>query len=75
MTIEKLLELRHARPFKPFALQLRDGRRVTVRRYDAFAISPKRNRIIVVEPKYVSIMLDTISGVAERPKRRSTNQR
>ena len=75
MMIERIRELRYARPFKPFAIHLRDGRQLKVRRWDAFAISPTGQRIVVVEPGYQSIEIDSISDLtpvsARSGKRRS----
>jgi len=63
MTIERMRELRLARPFKPFAIRLRDGRRITIRRGDGFALSPAGHRIVVMEPRYQSIELESISDI------------
>ena len=69
MTIERMKSLRLARPFQPFTIHLRDGKRISIRRGDAFALSPAGARIVVVEPRYQSIELSSIADVTLRETR------
>ena len=50
MTIERILELYGAQPFRPFILHLADGRAITVHHQEFFAAAPSGRTIVVFQP-------------------------
>ena len=50
MTIEKLRELHHAQPFRPFVIHLANGRSHTVQHPEFLASSPSGRTVVVFEP-------------------------
>ena len=48
MTIEKIRDLCHAQPFRPFSVHLPDGRLVTVEHPDFAALSPTGRLMVVL---------------------------
>ena len=75
MMIDRIRELRYARPFKPFTIHLRDGRRLKVPLWHVFAISPDETRVVLIKP-YQSIQIDSIADLTvqkPRSRRRHTN--
>ena len=58
MTTEKIRELCHAEPFRPFVLHFPDGRRVTVVHPDFVALSPAGRLISVFEADGTESLID-----------------
>jgi hypothetical protein len=58
MTIEQLREVYTAQPFRPFVLNLADGRKVPVLSRDLIMASPSGRMIIVVQPDDSMNMID-----------------
>jgi hypothetical protein len=50
MTIEKLRELYHAQPFRPFVIRLADGRAVPVNHRDFIMTAPSGRTVVVMQP-------------------------
>ncbi len=74
MDIEKIRELRLAHPFKPFALVLKDGRRLPVERAYYLGISPDRRAILLsMDEGYEIIGPDRVIELAfhQEPERRA----
>ena len=67
MTAEELRRRKNAEPFVPFTLTLTDGRRVPVKGYWSFIVSPVGTSLIVThaEVDVDIIATHTIASVAE----------
>jgi hypothetical protein len=65
MTVDELMEYRRAKPFKPFVLQLKDGREFLIRepehisRNDAFT----RVSFAADEESFETVNIDAVAGV------------
>lgn len=63
MTLDRLRELHHARPFQAFRVHLADGRALDVTHPESLAYAPKARTIFVVKPdervEYVDLLLVT----------------
>ncbi len=70
MTIEKFRELRHAKPFQPFLIRLRDGEKVKVREAFNLALSQRGTYVVVLGPAgaYHHIDLKNISDITLQRK-------
>jgi hypothetical protein len=58
VTIEKIRELCHADPFRPFVIHFPDGRRVEVVHPDFVALSPTGRLISVFQPDDSESLID-----------------
>lgn len=65
MTIEKIRELRHSKPFKPFLIRLANGQKVKVQEAFNMALSPTGTYVVVFGPNgdYHHIDLESISEI------------
>jgi len=50
MTIERMRELCHAQPFRPFVIHLADGRDIPVHHQEFIAASPMGRTMVVYQP-------------------------
>lgn len=50
MTIERIRELYHAQPFRPFILHLADGREIPVHHQEFMLARPSGRTIVVCQP-------------------------
>ncbi|MBI1349278.1 hypothetical protein GC163_23660 [bacterium] len=50
MTIERVRELYHAQPFRPFVIHLADGRAIPVHHQEFIAASPTWRTLVVYKP-------------------------
>lgn len=50
MTIERIRELYHAQPFRPFIIHLADGREIPVHHQEFIAASPTGRTLVVYQP-------------------------
>lgn len=79
MTVERIREAFHAKPFRPFYLSMADGRRIRVPSQECMLIPPKAERTIVVsqgehEVNIIDILMVTSIDYANgrtRPRRAS----
>jgi hypothetical protein len=73
VTIEKIRELCHAEPFRPFVLHFPDGRRIAVQHSDFVALSPTGRMISVFQTdgseSLVDLMLISDITIKERRAR------
>ena len=60
MTVEQLLAMQHAQPFRPYRIHMADGRRLDVHHQDFVARSPAGRGIIVYKPDETFEMLDLL---------------
>lgn len=78
MTIDRLREVVHARPFKPFTVWLADGRSVRVRSPENIYITPQAQRTFIVAEsgeEYRIIDLLTVTSIDFiRPNGRKTRR-
>ena len=58
MTIEKIRELCHAEPFRPFKIHFPDGRNIGVQHPDFVALSPTGRMISVFQPDGSESLID-----------------
>jgi hypothetical protein len=77
MTIEKLRDFCDAAPFKPFVIQLADGRAIAVHHRDFIAAAPSGRTVTVYQPddslNVIDLLLVTdleIAAINGRRKRR-----
>ena len=70
MTIEKMRELRRAKPFQPFLIRLHDGEKVKVREPFNMALSQTGTYVVVFDPQgaYHHIDLSNISEITLQKK-------
>ena len=70
MKIEKIREVLHTQPFRPFAIHLADGGRLAVPHHDFVAVEPAGREIIVYRPvnshRIVDVLLVTRPEVKAR---------
>jgi hypothetical protein len=75
MTSERIKELHDARPFKPFAIRMADGRSVRVRHPEFLSRSPSGRTIQVFESDerahYIDVLLVTEREVGNGARPRS----
>lgn len=75
MTIEQLRQVWEADPFRPFTIQLADGRNVMVHHREFVAASPSGRTIIVYLPdesfRMIDLLLVTELEVSKGKKRRT----
>jgi hypothetical protein len=78
MTLDRLKELHHARPFRPFKMHLADGETSTVTHPESLAYSPSGRTIVVVAPddstQIVDLLLVSRIEVAGNGRRRSSRR-
>ncbi|MCB9935772.1 MAG: hypothetical protein H6840_08780 [Planctomycetes bacterium] len=69
MDIAKLKELREASPFRPFSIDLADGRQLHVRHRDFISISPEGRTCIVWQPDDSMTIVDVrlIQSITQGP--------
>lgn len=60
MNAEKLRDVLHATPFRPFVIHLADGRQCRVRHPDFLAISPTGRTVIVYHDNDAHSILDLL---------------
>jgi hypothetical protein len=60
MTIEKLKEFYQATPFRPFVIQLADGRAIPVQHRDFIAAAPSGRTIGVYQPDDTFNLIDLL---------------
>jgi hypothetical protein len=79
MTIDRLRQVVHAEPFRPFTICLTDGRQFRVRHPECMLIPPEAARTFVVaesgeDYRIIDLLLvssiDFVDGKARRPGRR-----
>jgi hypothetical protein len=58
VTIEKIRELCHAEPFRPFKLHFPDGRNIGVQHPDFIALSPTGRMVSVYQPNGSESIID-----------------
>jgi hypothetical protein len=58
VTIEKIRELCHAEPFRPFVLHFPDGRRIGVQHPDFVALSPTGRMVSVFQTDGSESLID-----------------
>ena len=76
MTYEQLRELRLAHPFRPFRMNLTDGRSVPIRHASQFAIHPNSTSMIVgIGGKINSLAIDQVASVTLPRTKSQKNQR
>jgi hypothetical protein len=75
MTIERLKELYHAKPFQPFVIHLADGREVPVQHPDFIAAAPSGRTIGVYQPDDTFNMIDLLVVTDLEVKQKSNGRR
>jgi hypothetical protein len=60
MTIERLREVHHARPFVPYTIRMADGRQIRIGHPDVLAMSQSGRTIIVIHPDDSHSVLDLL---------------
>ena len=60
MTIEQMRATREANPFRPFTINLADGRSLRVPHRDYLSMSPSGRTVIVYQPDEVFSILDLL---------------
>ncbi len=60
MTVEKLREVHHFQPFRPFSLYLADGGRIHVSHPESLAYSTTGRTIVVVSPNDTTQFVDLL---------------
>ena len=75
MTIEKIRELCHAEPFRPFKLHFPDGRNIGVQHPDFIALSPTGRMVSVYQPNGSESIIDLmlVSDVSVKMPRARRN--
>jgi len=64
MTVERLLTMQHAQPFRPYRIHMADGRSLDVYHQDFVARSPACRGIIVYKPDEIFEVLDLLLVVS-----------
>ena len=72
MNIDEIRDMLHAAPFKPFILELDNGRRITVQHSETVAV-PRHGRFFVVTGSHIDIVepAHVSSIVVEKPTQRT----
>jgi hypothetical protein len=75
VTIEKIRELCHAEPFRPFKLHFPDGRNIGVQHPDFIALSPTGRMVSVYQPNGSESIIDLmlVSDVSVKMPRARRN--
>jgi hypothetical protein len=75
MTMERIRERLHARPFEPFTIHLADGRSVLVQHPDFIAAAPSGRTLSVYQPDDSHHIIDVllVTDLETRPDTPSSN--
>ena len=70
MNIDEIRDMLHAAPFKPFTVELENGRRITVQHSETVAV-PRHGRFFVVTGAHIDIVEPAhVSSIVEKPGQR-----
>jgi hypothetical protein len=74
MVADQIRENKHRRPFRPFFLQMDDGRCIPVVHHEWFMVSPLGRQVVVFQPDSLHDILDVtrIVGVSFEPQSQAT---
>jgi len=74
MSIDEIRTLKHAKPFQPFDIVTRDGRKLRIPFEHRIALAPSGNSVAgFSEDGSFSLRLSEISGVKTRGRRKSSS--
>ena len=73
MSIDEIRVLKHAKPFRPFDIHTKDGRKLRIPFEHRIALAPSGNRVAgFAEDGSFSLLLSEISGVKLRGRRKTS---
>jgi hypothetical protein len=75
MTGEQILQMHQARPFRPFNIQLADGRAVPVEHAECLAITPAGRTIGVAQSDNTIEIIDLLLVTSLRPRPNGRHRR
>ncbi len=74
MSIDDLRVLKHAKPFRPFTIHTKDGRKLRIPLEHRIALAPSGNSVVgFAEDGSFFLLLSEISGVKPRGRRKTSS--